>query len=94
MLPTVDRDEPPAFKHDQEDIELGVRVCHQLMTWRPHQEGRVQVTAGHSPERPRPELVRLVRGKLSAADLSSAAAWVEDWKRDYGVDDTYLEALG
>jgi thiol-disulfide isomerase/thioredoxin len=42
----------------------------------------------------RPDLVRAVRGKLSAADLASAEAIVEDWKRDYGTDATYWDAMG
>ena len=42
----------------------------------------------------RPDLVRIVRAKLSAADLPSAEAWVEDWKRDYGTDDVYWDAMG
>ena len=45
-------------------------------------------------EPPRPDLVRIVRGKLSAADLASAEAWVVDWKRDYGTDATYWNAMG
>jgi len=40
----------------------------------------------------RPDLVRLVRLKLSAADLASAEAWTEDWKREYGPDATWLDA--
>jgi thiol-disulfide isomerase/thioredoxin len=40
----------------------------------------------------RPDLVRLVRFKLSAADLASAEAWTEDWKREYGPDATWLDA--
>jgi thiol-disulfide isomerase/thioredoxin len=42
----------------------------------------------------RPDLVRLVRLKLSAADLASAEAWTEDWRRDYGKDATWLDARG
>jgi thiol-disulfide isomerase/thioredoxin len=42
----------------------------------------------------RPDLVRIVRAKLSAADLPSAEAWVEDWRRDYGTDATYWDAKG
>jgi thiol-disulfide isomerase/thioredoxin len=38
--------------------------------------------------------VRIVRAKLAAADLASAEAWTEDWKRDYGADSTWLEARG
>jgi thiol-disulfide isomerase/thioredoxin len=43
-------------------------------------------------EASRPNLVRLVRLKLSAADLASAEAWTEDWKRDFGADATWLDA--
>ena len=42
----------------------------------------------------RPDLVRIVRLKLSAADLASAEAWTEDWKRDVGADATWLDARG
>ncbi|MFN7942256.1 MAG: TlpA disulfide reductase family protein [Thermoanaerobaculia bacterium] len=41
-----------------------------------------------------PDLVRIVRGKIAAGDLASAEAWTEDWKRDRGVDPTYLDARG
>jgi hypothetical protein len=41
VLLLVDRGDPAAFQHDEEDIELGVRVFEQLMTGRPRQEGRV-----------------------------------------------------
>ena len=41
---------------------------------------------------PRPDLVRIVRLKLSAADLASAEAWTEDWRRDVGADATWLDA--
>jgi cytochrome c biogenesis protein CcmG, thiol:disulfide interchange protein DsbE len=40
----------------------------------------------------RPDVVRIVRFKLSAADLASAEAWTEDYKRDYGADATWLDA--
>jgi thiol-disulfide isomerase/thioredoxin len=40
----------------------------------------------------RPDVVRIVRLKLSAADLASAEAWTEDYKRDYGADATWLDA--
>jgi thiol-disulfide isomerase/thioredoxin len=43
---------------------------------------------------PRVDLVRIVRAKLSAADLASGAAYAEDWKREHGVDTTYLDAVG
>lgn len=43
---------------------------------------------------PRVDLVRIVRAKLSSADLASGAAYAEDWKRKYGVDTTYLDAVG
>ena len=39
-----------------------------------------------------PDLVRIVRLKLSAADLASAEAWTEDYKRDHGADATWLDA--
>ncbi len=48
MLFLVDRRDPTAFQHDEEDIELGVRVFDQLMTGRPRQEGRVQVAGANS----------------------------------------------
>jgi thiol-disulfide isomerase/thioredoxin len=50
--------------------------------------------AGAAEAPARPELVRIVRAKLSAADLASAEAWTEDWKRDYGADATWLDARG
>ncbi len=40
----------------------------------------------------RPDVVRLVRLKLSAADLASAEAWTEDYRRDYGADAAWLDA--
>lgn len=40
------------------------------------------------------ELVRSVRNKLSAGDLASAQALVEDYKRKSGVDAEYLDAVG
>ncbi|HKQ78926.1 MAG TPA: TlpA disulfide reductase family protein [Blastocatellia bacterium] len=40
------------------------------------------------------ELVRLVRLKLSAGDLASAASAVEDYKEKNGVDAEYLDAVG
>lgn len=40
------------------------------------------------------ELVRSVRNKLSAGDLASAQALVEDYKKKTGVDAEYLDAVG
>jgi len=40
----------------------------------------------------KPDLVRIVRLKLSAADLASAEAWTEDYRRDHGIDATWLDA--
>ena len=40
------------------------------------------------------ELVRIVRLKLSAGDLASSAAAVEEYKKKSGVDAEYLDALG
>src|SRR5258705_13035290 len=40
------------------------------------------------------ELVRTVRNKLSAGDLASGAAAVEEYKRKNGVDAEYLDAVG
>ena len=40
------------------------------------------------------ELARLVRFKLSAGDLASGEAAMEDYKRKTGVDADYLNALG
>lgn len=40
------------------------------------------------------ELVRTVRNKLSAGDLASSEALVEDYKLKTGVDAEYLDALG
>ena len=40
------------------------------------------------------DLVRLVRFKLSAGDLASAEAAVEDYRRRTGVDREYLSAVG
>ena len=40
------------------------------------------------------ELVRLVRNKLSAGDLTSSIAATDDYKRKNGVDAEYLDAVG
>src|SRR6266576_4580833 len=40
------------------------------------------------------ELVSTVRNKLSAGDLASGIAAVEDYKRTWGVDAEYLNAVG
>ncbi len=40
------------------------------------------------------ELIRLVRLKLSAGDLASAASAVEEYKEKHGVDAEYLDAVG
>jgi thiol-disulfide isomerase/thioredoxin len=40
------------------------------------------------------DLVRLVRLKLSAGDLASGVAAVEDYRRATGVDPEYLDAVG
>lgn len=40
------------------------------------------------------ELVRLVRNKLSAGDLESSIAAVEEYKKKSGVDAEYLDAVG
>ena len=40
------------------------------------------------------ELVRSVRSKLSAGDLASAQAQVEDYRKKNGVDAEYLDAVG
>lgn len=40
------------------------------------------------------ELVQRVRSKLSAGDLASSIAYVEDYKRKNGVDVEYLDAVG
>lgn len=40
------------------------------------------------------ELVRNVRNKLSAGDLASSEALVEDYKKKSGVDTEYLDAVG
>ncbi len=40
------------------------------------------------------DLARLVRSKLSAGDLLSGEAAVEDYKKQNGVDKEYLDALG
>lgn len=40
------------------------------------------------------ELARLVRLKISAGDILSGAAAIEDYKRKNGVDAEYLDALG
>lgn len=39
------------------------------------------------------ELTRTIRFKLSAGDLASGEAALEDWKRDYGEDGEYLDGL-
>ena len=39
-----------------------------------------------------PDVVRIVRFKLSAADLASAEAWTEDYRRDHGADAAWLDA--
>jgi thiol-disulfide isomerase/thioredoxin len=40
------------------------------------------------------ELVRGVRNKISAGDLATGAAQVEDYKREHGADAEYLDAIG
>lgn len=40
------------------------------------------------------ELVQRVRSKLSAGDLASGIAYVEDYKKKSGVDAEYLDAVG
>src|SRR6185436_10621136 len=40
------------------------------------------------------DLVRLVRNKLSAGDLASGEAAVEEYKKKTGVDAEYLDAVG
>ena len=40
------------------------------------------------------DLVRIVRNKISAGDLASGIAAVEDYKRTTGVDEEYLNAVG
>jgi thiol-disulfide isomerase/thioredoxin len=40
------------------------------------------------------ELVRGVRNKISAGDLATGAAQVEDYKREHGADAEYLDAVG
>ena len=40
------------------------------------------------------ELVTRVRSKLSAGDLASSVAYVEDYKKKTGVDAEYLDAVG
>jgi thiol-disulfide isomerase/thioredoxin len=56
--------------------------------------GAVLIPTMASPEEKpaRPDLVRIVRLKLSAADLASAEAWTEDYKRDFGADNLWLDA--
>ena len=39
------------------------------------------------------ELTRTIRFKLSAGDLASGEAALEDWKRDHGEDGEYLDGL-
>ena len=51
----------------------------------------VQVPAA-TPAPAKPDVVRIVRLKLSAADLASAEAWTEDYKRDHGADTAWLDA--
>jgi thiol-disulfide isomerase/thioredoxin len=45
-----------------------------------------------APAPAKPDVVRIVRMKLSAADLASAEAWTEDYRRDWGADATWLDA--
>jgi thiol-disulfide isomerase/thioredoxin len=40
------------------------------------------------------ELVRVVRNKISAGDILSCEAMVEDYKKKTGVDTEYLDAIG
>ena len=45
-----------------------------------------------TPTPAKPDVVRIVRFKLSAADLASAEAWTEDYRRDHGADAAWLDA--
>src|ERR1044071_5728817 len=40
------------------------------------------------------DLVRGVRSKISAGDLATGIAQVEDYRREHGVDAEYLDAIG
>src|SRR5512144_641072 len=40
------------------------------------------------------DLVRFVRSKISAGDLLTGAALVEDYRKAHGVDAEYLDAVG
>lgn len=46
------------------------------------------------PQAPAADLVRGVRSKISAGDLATGMAQVEDYKRTTGVDAEYLDAVG
>jgi cytochrome c biogenesis protein CcmG/thiol:disulfide interchange protein DsbE len=45
-----------------------------------------------TPPPAKPDVVRIVRMKLSAADLASAEAWTEDYRREHGADTAWLDA--
>ena len=47
----VDQRRAPSFEHDEQDIKLGGGVLRDLVAGGPDQERRVQVAAGHPPER-------------------------------------------
>ncbi|MFI5119731.1 MAG: TlpA family protein disulfide reductase [Thermoanaerobaculia bacterium] len=47
-----------------------------------------------STDLPAADLVRMVRYKLSAGDLASGEAAVEEYRRTTGVDPEYLDAIG
>ncbi|HEV7239082.1 MAG TPA: TlpA disulfide reductase family protein [Thermoanaerobaculia bacterium] len=58
------------------------------------QTGAQQAPASAPPPAPAPELVRIVRLKISAGDVATGQAAAEDYRRDKGVDAEYLNAIG
>jgi hypothetical protein len=61
MFPLVDHDHSAAAEHDEQNVNLGIRVLGQLVAGWPRQESRVQVTLA-AREEARSELSRPVAG--------------------------------
>jgi hypothetical protein len=64
MFPLVDHDHSAAADPDEQNVNLGIRVFGHLVAGWPRQESRVQVTAGHPPQRPGPCPAQQVHHRL------------------------------